>query len=120
MWTGFHDHDLGKKVAEVCDICVGVDGSDTRSFFGRRRVDGVDLGVGEGAAGKGYVPGAHGSDVVGVSAFALDKGRVLPPTDRATECACRGGHYSPSSQSGGGGSSPLILAPAYSTALTML
>src|SRR5690606_2706467 len=102
---------------------------DALHSLGFRLVDRGDAGVGVGTAHEGHVEHAVKSDVVHVASGALDQRRVLPATDGSPQDAGglggrirNGGHAVTSSvfQSGGGGSSPRVLAAAYSIALTML
>ena len=113
------DRHLGKQRAEVGHVVVGVYGDDAFHLFGGRSVQLGDLGSCHRGAEEGDMERVDARDVVHELAVALDQRRVLATTHGAAHDTGRC-HQVTSNQSGAGGSSPRIFAPAYSTARTML
>src|SRR5690606_9276408 len=106
----------------VANVVSRVDGVHSLHPGGGRRVDRRYAGVGVRTANERHMEHPRQLDVIHVPTPSLHEGGILPTPDRPSEDASGGGHAvtSSCSQSGGAGSSPRILAAAYSIARTML
>ena len=72
----------GRERPDACEVVGCQHAVDSVESLGRRRVDPVDAGVGEGTAEDGHVEGARRLDIGDEAAPATDEGGVLPARRR--------------------------------------